>query len=62
MPGIISMEFGLARTPAIQKPGRTLACSISKQRAGGSSIKPGTSAGRRERKAQGQDWRPGDAD
>jgi putative transposase len=53
---------GRSRAPAVQKSGRALARSISKQRPGRSTIKPGAPIGGRERKAQGQDWRSGDAD
>ena len=53
---------GGPRSAAVQKSGRALARSVSKQRAGRSSIEPGTPAGGRERKAQGQNWRSGHAD
>ena len=39
-----------------------MAQSVSQQRSDRSSIAAGTSVGSRERKAQGQDWRSGDAD
>ncbi len=53
---------GRTRPAAIAKPGGAMAQSISKQRSGGSSIKPGTPVGSREREAQGQDRRSGHAD
>ena len=53
---------GRTRTANLQKSDRALARSVSQQRSGRSPIKSGTPVGGRERKAQGQDWRPGHAD
>src|SRR5688572_7555661 len=53
---------GRARSTDIQKPNRTMARSVSQQRAGRSPIEPGTPIGGREREAQGQDRRSGHAD
>jgi len=53
---------GRARSSAIEKSGRALAHAVSQQRSGRSSVTTGTPAGSREREAQGQDWRSGDAD
>jgi len=50
------------RPATVEKSDRAMARTVSKQRAGRSSIQPGTTIGSRERKAQGQDWRSGDAD
>ena len=58
----VDRRSGRTRPAAIEKPGRAMARSISKQRFGRSSIKPGTPIGSRERKAQGQDRRSGHAD
>jgi putative transposase len=53
---------GRTRASVVQKPGRAVARSVSKQRAGRSPIESGTPVGGRERKAQGQDRRSGHAD
>src|SRR5688500_12198320 len=53
---------GRARSTDIQKPNRTMARSVSQQRAGRSPIEPGTPIGGRERETQGQDRRSGHAD
>src|SRR5436309_7294873 len=53
---------GRAQASAVAKSDRVLARPIPQQRAGRSSIQAGTRIGRREREAQGQNRRPGDAD
>ena len=53
---------GRTRSSTIEKSHRALAQSVSQQRSGRSSLNSGTPIGGRKRKAQGQDWRPGNAD
>ena len=53
---------GRTRSSAVKKSGRALAHAVSQQRSGRSSVATGTPVGSREREAQVQDWRSGDAD
>lgn len=53
---------GRAGASTVAQSDRILAQTVSRRRAGRSSIKTGTPVGGREREAQGQGWRPGDAD
>ena len=60
--GSIDRRTGRTRPADIEEPGRAMARSISKQRSGRSSLKPGAPIGSRKRETQGQDWRSGHAD